>query len=295
MAVLVLGAAGCLAQSGDLSGWTKLVDKNECEKAKSLCTGFAASKDAEQQAEAQRCLGNVSLCGHSMMIVQGDKDGNGTQRGSYQPVAIDEALKHFNAGIKLAPQSIKLHQDRLRILGLGARYDQMIKALDESCTVYHGRDVPGAWMGFSSGLADLGQFDKGLEFTKVLDKHYPDSPEVLGNIGGFLFWLKRPAEAIPYLQRATALDPKDESNAWDLARAYDATDKVALAEKWYQTGLSLQTDPLVAKESKCLYAMFVDAKLKDRTRACTLEKENCDDARQKACAPPPKAQKPAAK
>ena len=37
--------------------------------------------------------------------------------------------------------------------------------------------------------------------------------------------------------------PKDPINAWDLGREYDCTGETALADKWYQKGLSLMHDP----------------------------------------------------
>jgi tetratricopeptide (TPR) repeat protein len=117
----------------------------------------------------------------------------------------------------------------------------------------------------------------------VLDKHYPNSPDILGNIGAFLDLLKRDSEAILYLQKAATLAPKDPINAWDLARAYDYADQVPLADQWYQKALSLEPEHDRLTEKSCMYGKFVDQKLHDRQRACQLEKLNCGEEDRTAC------------
>lgn len=274
------------SQTANLTDWTKLIDANECEAAKRLCTMFVDSGEISQRIDSQKCLANVALCGNSVVLLQGDDAGGGTLSGGYTPGAVDDAIMHLNLALKLAPQDLSIHQGRLHVLEASAHYSEMVKALDESCTIYKGSDALQAWLAYAAELADLRQAQDGLAFMKVLDKHYPDSPDVLGNIGAFLSMLKKPAEAIPYLQRAVQLAPQDPINVWDLGKAYDLANQVGLADEWYQKGLSLQTETEQLSESSCLYAHFVDQKLHDRQRACTLEKKDCADGDQTACAAP---------
>ena len=96
--------------------------------------------------------------------------------------------------------------------------------------------------------------------------------------------LKRDSEAIPYLQKAAELAPNDPINAWDLARAYDYAGQIEFAATWYKKGLSLDTNAERRKQSSCLYAIFVETKLHDRARACVMEKKDCDEDKQTACA-----------
>jgi tetratricopeptide (TPR) repeat protein len=287
----VLCTANCVAQSGNLSDWPKLLDNKDSKAAKALCTAFVDSKDLAQQVEAQKCLANVALSGNDVILLEGDNAGGGSIRQGYKPEAVDEALVHLNLGLKLAPQDISIHQGRLHVLEISGRYSEMVKALDESSSAYKGKEVPDAWLAYAPELADLRQYETALEFMKVLDKHYPNSPDIIGNIGAFLMMLKKPAEAIPYLQKSVDLAPKDAVNAWDLGRAYDYTDQIALADKWYQKGLSLPSDPDQPKDSACLYAQFVEKKLHEKERACTLEKKNCSTEEQTACASAPKPSK----
>jgi tetratricopeptide (TPR) repeat protein len=282
----------CAAQSGNISDWTKLIDGKQCEAAKGLCTEFVDSANIAEQAEAQKCLANVALCGHDIIQLEGDDAGGGNLHGSYTPEAIDEALVHLNLGIKLAPQDLSIHQGRLYLLEISGRYDEMVKALDESSTIYKGKGVPDAWLGYAPEVMDLGQYNAGLELMKVLDKHYPNNPDIIANIGGFLLYLKKTDEAIPYLQKAVELAPQDSLNAWDLGRAYDYSDQIALADKWYQKALSLPPGQDMESDVPCLYAEFVEEKLKDRPRACTLQKQNCPAEKQTACAAPTSTKAP---
>lgn len=284
MLALICATLPCVAQSENLADWGKLIDKRQCEAAKSLCTKFVNSANITEQAEAQKCLANAALCGHDAVQLEGDDAGGGNLHGSYAPEAIDEALVHLNLGIKIAPQDLSIHNGRLYLLEISGRYDEMVKALDESCAIYKGKDALDTWLGYAPEIADLGHFEVGLELMKVLDRHYPNTPDIVANIGGFLLMTKKPADAIPYLQQSVQLSPQDSLNAWDLGRAYDYTDQIQLAEKWYQKALSLPQDRDMESDVPCLYAEFVETKLNDRTRACTLEKQSCSKEKQTACA-----------
>lgn len=274
------------AQSENLSDWTKVIDRKKCKAAKTLCRKFVDSKKIAQQVEAQKCLANVALCGYSILYREGNESGGDTIRGSYKPKEVDEAVVHLDLGIKLAPQDLSIHLGRLHVLEASGRYDDMIKALDESCTIYTGKEAPRAWLAYSPELMDLRQYQAGLDFMRVLDKHYPNNPDIVENIGAFLSLLKNDKEAIPYLKRAVELAPNDSINAWDLGREYDYAGQNELADTWYQKGLSLMTDPGDLKNSECIYAVFIEKKLQDKTRACALEKTNCPSEKQSACATP---------
>jgi len=289
---LLFAAAACAAQSPNLSDWPKLLDKNDTKAARALCEGFTSSTDVAQKVEAQKCLANVALCGNDVVLLEGDSAGGGSIRQGYKPEAVDDALLHLNLGLKLAPQDLSIHQGRLHVLEASGRYSEMVKALDESCAIYKGKDALEAWMAYAPELNELRQTEAALEFMKILEKHYPNNPDVLGNIGAFLSMLNRETEAIPYLQKAADLSPKDPINAWDLGRAFDYAGQTDLADKWYQKGLSLESDPDQLKDSSCLYGQFVEKKLHDRSRACTLEKKSCSPGEQTACTAPSDAPQP---
>jgi tetratricopeptide (TPR) repeat protein len=284
MLAVICAALHCGAQSGNLADWPKLIQDKNADAARSLCTPFENSEVVAEQVEAEKCLANVALCGHGEMELEKDDAGGGTLRESYAPETVDEALIHLNRGIKVAPQDLSIHQGRLHVLETSGRYSDMVKALDESCTIYQGKDALEAWLDYAPELMDLRQYNAGLEFMKVLDKHYPNNSDVLGNIGAFLSLLKRDAEAIEYLKEATDLAPKDPINAWDLGREHDYAGQIALADQWYQKALALDTDTERRKHDACVYTEFVEKKLNERTKACDLQKQNCDAEQQTACA-----------
>jgi tetratricopeptide (TPR) repeat protein len=283
--LLACAAVVCCAQTANISDWLGLIGKKECAQAKALCTLFVGSENLNEKVEAQKCLANVALCGHDILSLEGNEVGGGSMHGSYTQEAVDEALAHLNTGIKLAPQDLTIHMGRLHILEVSGRYQEMVKALDESCTLYQGNETPKPWLAYAPELADLGQLSAGVEFMKVLDKHYPKNGDIVSNIGAFLSMQKKFNEAIPYLQNAVELAPNDSLNAWDLGHAYDASDQVDLADKWYRKALALPPDQDMPTEVHCLYAEFVEKKLKDRPRACTLEKASCEKDKQTACVP----------
>ncbi len=292
LAIILCGFAGIQAcgQTGDLAQWLLLIQKNDTKAARALCTPYLESHDPAQVVEAHKCMANVILCESGTILLEGDSTGGGNLRGSYTSEGVDGALEHLNAALKLAPQDLTIHLGRLHLLEVSGRYSQMAKALDESCDIYHGKESPSVWIDYAPELLDLRQYEAGLNFMMVLDKHFPDSPDVLGNIGAFLDLLKRDKEAIPYLERAVNLAPRDPINSWDLARAYDYSDQIAAADEWYRKGLALMTDPAQLKESRCLYGQFVENRLHDPHRACTLEK-SCPADQRTACKAPNRPKK----
>lgn len=286
LAVLIVGAVAS-AQQPSLSDWkTLLLDEKDASAARTLCERFTQSKEIAEQIEAEKCLSNVALFGADSVRLEKDKNGQVVMYDEYIPAAVDEALQHLNRGIQLAPNDLTIHQGRLHVLEISRRYSEMPKALEESCTIYKGPNVPDAWLDYSSELMNLRQYETGLALMKVLEVHYPNNPDIVGNIGAFLSMLKRDPEAIEYLKRATELAPNDPINAWDLGREYDYGGQDGLADQWYQKAIALDTNPEQRKQEWCVYAGFIARKLKDSRRACDLEKQNCDADKQTACAPP---------
>lgn len=162
----------------------------------------------------------------------------------------------------------------------------MVKALNESCAVYKGSEGVQAWLDYTSELFEDKQFRASLALLEVLDKHYPDSHDVLGNIGAIHLMLKEDEQGIRYLQRAVDLAPQDAIDAWNLGRAYDYTEKLELADRWYQKALALDTESDRRQHSACIYAAFVGNKLHDSKRACELQRESCPTDQQSACPAP---------
>ena len=258
-----------------LSDWMHLIQTQKCQQAKTLCTPYVHANSVATQVEAQKCLANVSLCGADAVHLQRGKGKTIYLSDSYIPAAVDASLKHLNIALKLAPQDITIHEGRLHVLEIAGRYKQMAEALDQSCSIYKGKDAPQVWFAYPVELENQGHYKAAMKLTAVLYKHYPNSPDVVANMGAFTAVYGDPSAAIPYLLKAVKLAPNDPINTWDLARAYDLTNQIQLANHWYQKGLALQKGKPAYKASSCIYGHFVGKKLHNKTRACQLETANC--------------------
>jgi tetratricopeptide (TPR) repeat protein len=265
--------------------WEKLIDASKTEEARRLCTPWLNSPELVKQAEAHKCLANVVLRGkdNSIVRIEGNDVGGGEMHGGFKDEAIDEALKHLNEAIRLAPQDLSIHQGRLHLLEISMRHEEMAKALDESCTIYQGADALQAWLAYTAELFEAGHHRSSILLLNVLDKHFPNNHEVIGNLGAGYSALKEDDKAIEYLRKAVALAPADPIDTWNLGRLYDYTGKIQLADQWYQKALSLDTDAAQRRGMACLYAKFVETKLHDAKRACELQKASCESSEQTAC------------
>jgi tetratricopeptide (TPR) repeat protein len=273
------------AQETDTQQWQRLIIAKKYAEARALYTAWLDSTDAVKRAEAHKCLSNVVLGGKDkeVMILESDDLGGAVMRGGFTEEAVDEALKHLNEGLRLAPQDISIHLGRLRLLEDSMRYEEMAKALDESCRIYQGADALQAWVVYTSELFNDSHFRARFLLLKVLDQHFPNSHEVLGNLGAAYTMLKEDDKAIEYLRKAVELAPNDPIDTWNLGRLYDLTDKIQLADQWYQKALSLDTDAERRRTNTCQYAKFVEKKLRDPKRPCELQKANCEPKEQTAC------------
>ncbi len=278
---LAFSAALSFAQTA-IPDWGKLIDKGETAKARTLCTRMTQSSDKKTRVEGFKCMANVALCGHSIVSLQADDAGGGSISGAYDNAAANKAIEYLNTGIKLAPEDLSIHQGRLHILEVQGRYADMAKAVDESATMYKGENALDAWLAYVAELHEARQFKAAIDFLEVLDRHYPNSNLVIGNFGAMYLSLKDDEKAIGYLKRAVELAPKDPIDNWNLARAYDFTNKDDLASELYPEAISL-ADEEQKRGMNCYYSAFVEKKLKDTAKACALQKENCESEGQTAC------------
>jgi tetratricopeptide (TPR) repeat protein len=263
--------------------WQSLIDGKKCREAEALCSPWLASEDTARKVEARKCLANAALCGQDLVSIQGNDTGGGFLGPGYSNEAIDKALIHLSEGLKLAPQDLSIHQGRLHLLLISSRLPELAKALDESCRLYTDQDELEVWLPYVAELFDAGQYEGSLSLLKVLDTNFPDNHEVVANIGSILAMQEKDSEALKYMERAVALAPSDPLNTWNLARLYDYTGKIELADTWYQKALRLENDPEKRRSGACIHADFVETKLKDRKRACDLQTANCSEDKRTAC------------
>ncbi len=247
----------------------------EYQKAKSLCDPWLNSENPGTKAEAHKCLANVELgfAGGAKIRIEGNKRTGGFIGAGYDEEAASRAVKHLDQAVALAPQDLSIHQGRLHALMLAARYEDMAKALEESAKLYQGRDAMHAWLAYPAELYQRRQFKPAIALLQVLDGRYPDDHRVAGNMSAVYAMLEQDAEALAWATKAVKLAPDDPIDNWNLVRIYDYMGKPALADAAYQKSLALQTGDQ-RKRLTCLYAAFVQSKIKDAKRACELQKED---------------------
>jgi tetratricopeptide (TPR) repeat protein len=245
------------------------------------------------QVESQKCLANVELCGNGTPVTRVESATGDATAGGYKPEAVDAALGRLDTAQKLAPQDLSVYRSKLHVLEISGRFSDMVQVLDDACTVYKGSDALQTWLALSDELMDLHQYKVGLAFAQVVDKYFPNTAAVYNEIGTFLSLLGRNQEGILYLQKAVSLAPKNSTDVWSLARAYDAANQNDLANRWYKKALPMARSADELRDETCSYAKFVETKLQDRNHACSMEKMSCDDAAQQtACAPAASASAP---
>jgi tetratricopeptide (TPR) repeat protein len=282
--VVLASVSRCEAQQA--KEWGKLLDAKKYDEARALCTRWSKATSLATRVEAEKCLANVELAQGQILNLMGNDTGGGTLGEGWTPEAVDKALVHLNKGIELDPEDLSIHQGRLHILEVTGRFNDMAKAMDESVSIYKGPNALENWMAYDFELGDAGQAKAGLQIAEVLDRHYPNNHEIVGNMGAFHNMLKEWDGGLPYLKRAVALAPDDPLDNWNLGWSYAHLDQDAEADKWMSKAMELDPKEKQTEGSKCLYAEFVETHLKDKARACTLETASCELERRTACPKP---------
>ncbi|MFC6645630.1 tetratricopeptide repeat protein [Granulicella cerasi] len=272
-------AAGIAFAQGDAltpeaKQWHELSDKKQTAAAKKLCLGWESSGTHAQQVEAEKCLANLALAEGKAVQLKGNDVGGGTLGDGFKPEAVNVALVHLNKGIALEPKDLTLHKGRLFLLGLSGRYAEMAAALEDTLNKLPEPEYLPDWLRYTAQLGASGDAQGGLKLLAVLDKHFPNSHEIIGNTGTMYDIQGLWPQGIPYLKRAAELAPKDPIDTWNLGWAYAHVHEPKLADEWMQRSIALPNDD-GTDQRKCLYARFVGSELKQKARACTLESQSC--------------------
>ncbi len=286
--VVLLNASAAFASPAAVlkAKWVPLFQNGKIKQARQLCQAALRASDTATQVEAQKCLANIDLDGQDVICLEGNDQKGGMIHGCFLPKAAKRALAHLNAALKLAPQDLTLHNGRLYILKRAQLYNAMAKALARSCTIYSGPHALSNWIQYPNQFFEDRQFRLSLLLLNVLEKKYPNSHRIEGNIGAAYEMLGEDQKGLPHIQRAVALAPADPIDNWNLARAYDYLNQIQLARIQYPKALSLEKpSDKYYRSNFCIYAHFVEIKLKHRRRACKEERKYCPAKDQMACLP----------
>ena len=290
--VLLLFTLQVVAQDQGPHAWEHLIDSGKYDDAKTLCTSWQASKELAYKVEAEKCLANVELSRKDAQVVhlEGNDTGGGMMYGGYTDEATDAAIAHLDVALQLAPKDESVWKGKLYLLEAAERFEKMAETLEAACSELKYAKVDD-WIAYPGELLSNDEAHAGILLLDVLDRHFPNSNEVLGDYAAAYGMLKQFNKAIAYAQRAVALAPNDPIDVWNLGRMYDGAGQTAEADKWLQKALAMQSDA----ERRCYYAHFIEGKVHDRKRACQMEKADCEQNDRSACVNSASKAAPAAK
>lgn len=256
--------------------WQALVDQNKKAEAEKLCSGWLKETENISLIEAHKCLANTVLKTRFERKIKNDTGTEVTVQ-SFPDAEIVAALGHINEVLRLKPDDLGSHLGRLDIFMLAGRYNDLPEMLEDSIQKIQQSDALDYWLAYATQLFQEKQFQAAILYTKVLEKKFPDDYRILGKLGAYYTMLQQDALALDYLQRAVKKKPDDVMINWNLARLYDYTNDVKKADALYKKSLKLfaasPDEPLIKEH--CVYADFVDARLKDHPQACEYRKQYC--------------------
>lgn len=258
--------------------WSSLLDKRQYSEAKTTCSGWLNGADRGQRVEAHLCLAYADYFlseSGKLGVVQQKDAGGAFIRPAYDDKGIDSSLAHIAKAIALEPNNIAPHKLRLDVLMKTGRYSETPKALESSLGVYRGDNIANRWLDYAPSFLSDGMHHDGLKYMQVLEKRYSNDHRVIANIGAMHMALKNDTEASKYLVRAVQMNHDDPLNNWNLARFYDFTNRNLEADRYYKKALELYARVEPDREGNCVYADFLEKKMKDATKAKELRSKYC--------------------
>jgi tetratricopeptide (TPR) repeat protein len=257
------------------ASWTTHSQAGNCSELAKACDALLAAENTKTSFSAHMCKVNAALCGNSGISIAGGQKEGFAMSGGFAPGAVTEALSWIDKAEALYPQNIKAIQTRLQLLvatGDGIAAGQALDAY-----LKRAKNKPGVdeWLNTFGAYFGQRKMDAAIAFGKVIEKHYPNSHQIHGNLGGAYAQMEKDVDAFRHLNKAVELAPNDPINRWNLARLYDFTNKVTLAETHYSKAIADETDSERRNEMNCAYSKFVGKKLKDTARAKRLQPKDC--------------------
>ncbi len=264
--------------------WEHLIGSKKFKEARTICTEWTKSGDNLVAAEGFKCLANIELEGTSALIIRGDEGGGGgSLANGYHGPGVAMAIADLSRAAELSPADLSIHLGRLHIILYSDDPRGLAEALEDTIRRYPADDGLEDWLNYCSEIFELGRYNVGAEFTRVLVRQWPNDHRTVGNLGAFLLALKKDDEALLYLRKAVELAPNDSIDNWNLGRVFDFTGNQDDAELLYRKALALEKHAETIEENSCLFAHFLDEKRHKQDEACKLEKEHCPKGKREAC------------
>jgi Flp pilus assembly protein TadD len=264
-----------------------MFEKREAEKEKARCEQLVRAPEPDRQGDGHVCLARLAIAADSpVMMPVRDRRGQVSLRPVPTEAAANDALAHLRAARSLTPGKIEIHRELLKLTRTVRSSELPGEAKESIALVPRGqRDalLEDALLPTVFALTEDERYEEALALGRVLEKAYPRSNQAASNVGGALMSLGRDAEALPYLERAVKLAPKDPIDRWNLGQWRGKHGRLREADQDFTKAVSLSTKPSERKELGCRHASFVWMQLEDRKRACAMQRQYCNEATRGAC------------
>ncbi|HEX19635.1 MAG TPA: hypothetical protein ENG78_02280 [Acidiferrobacteraceae bacterium] len=276
IALLVIhGLAIADTESKYANQWRDLIKNNKVGRAKLLCKNWLSAKNTLAYVQAHRCLAKVESIA-AIRIYQ-RKDGAGERGERPAKRVLEQRLKnvfqHMDVVMKNAPNDLGLYMDRVNLLNTLGRHQEALDYLDETIAIIKKAISLDHWLRVVDKLDKEERYELALKYLSVLDKHYPGDYKIVAKTASVLMSKGDEINAVVYLRKAAAMAPRDPMNYILLARYYELTGKIALAEKNYMRAMNLKS----TKAQRCEYGLFLRRFDRKMIEGCKLQRQNCHE------------------
>jgi class 3 adenylate cyclase/TolB-like protein/tetratricopeptide (TPR) repeat protein len=172
----------------------------------------AALYDAEQKRVARLPVAGTNAV---ELVLEANRllDQDPSPKGKLAARKLLEEALHLDPGCVPALLGLLWLTEVQSIENPGPDQQELVKQMDDLSkrALALDRDDPRVWSWRAEALVAQGQWDRALEATATALKIDPYNSRSLGDHGLLLIITGRPEEALPVLDRATALDPSSDS------------------------------------------------------------------------------------
>jgi choline-sulfatase len=170
-------------------------------RSRLMALGYASGSNAPSASRADP-KDRKELAAQLSRVISGELHG----------AALENALRDI---LRLDPGNPQAHLRLGYLVQASSRCGEATKHFEKA--IESRLPTADAHLGLAACQAAARQFDQAIATLRGADRVEPDNPVVIANLGVVLSDSGRPAEGLPYLERAVALDPSLDQARFHLA------------------------------------------------------------------------------
>lgn len=160
---------------------------------------------------------------------------------------IDEAVAHFEAGVKAHPRNAEVHNNVGVMLSRKGQFEQAAAAYREA--LKYRTDIVATHINLAKALISINRPDDAVAALKHGIECNPDNPEILSEAGFILGAMNRCDDALTVLNQALAINPRDVRTLTNLGVVCFRMRRVAEARDKFREALAIQPNYKVAADN----------------------------------------------